>query len=110
MKGFYFIENSDNEYSRSPHCFVDTLEEAKEAMKYCAEWYQGRGTGKIYFQPTGVEVVQYPSTTLEYDEKKRKLVEVPITHTYVAGKSRQFVCRGCGLDDDGNVIWSDKEW
>ena len=109
-KGFYYIENSVDEWHREKHCFVDTLNEAKEAMKYCADWYCSRGTGDIYFQPTGVEVVQRPSTTLEWDEKKRKLVEVPTTQSLIVGSPRVFVLRGVGLDENGEVIWSKKEY
>lgn len=110
MKGFYYIENSVSEFSSSKHCFVDTLEEAKKAMKYCGDWYRERGTGEIYFQPTGVEVVQQSSTSLEWDEKKRKLVSVPVTYDTITGKSRQFICRGCGLDENGEVKWSDERY
>lgn len=110
QKGFYYIENSVDEWHSSKHCFVDTLDEAKEAMKYCCDWYCERGTGKIYFQPTGVEVVERQSTRLEYDEKKKRLVDIPCTYTDIVGSSRVFVCRGTGLDKDGNVKWSDKEF
>lgn len=109
-KGFYYILLSDNEYGSSPHYFLDTLEEAKEAIKYCADWYGGLGTGKIYFRPTGVRVIEENGTRLKYDENTGKLVDTPITFKRLYGYPDEFICRGCGLDDDGNVIWSDKEY
>ena len=109
MKGFYYIENSINEYNRDITLHLDTLEEAKEAMKYCSDWYVGRGTGKIYFQPTGYRLRQQEGTAITYDEKGNAVYGKRM-YDVICGYPREFICRGCGLDDDGNVIWSDKEW
>lgn len=80
MKGFYYIENSVSEYRSDITAYFETLEEAKEAMKNCSDWYCDKGTGIIYFQPWGIE----------RDTK------------------RTFVMRGRGLTKTGNVIWSYK--
>lgn len=109
-KGFFYIENTVDEWHSEEHCFVDTLKEAKEAIKYCADWYCERGTGEIYFQPTGVEVYERQSTTLEYDEKRKKLVDVPVTYKDITGQPRVFVLRGMGLDENGKVKWSKERY
>ena len=102
MKGFYYIENSVNEFNSSQTAFFDTLEDAKEAMKYCGDWYRPMGTGKIYFQPTEFEVITL--TTTPYG--KKELVE----YKRIKQSGRKFICRGAGLDENGEVIFSDKEW
>ena len=93
MKGFYYIKNSVDEYHSEPSVYTETLEEAKEAIKYCEDWYRPRGTGKIFFQPTDFEMETEP------DKYKR-----------ISQKRAEFICRGDGLDENGNVIFSDKEW
>ena len=88
MKGFYYIENSVDEYHSEPQAFFETLDEAKEAMKGFSDWYRGKGTGKIYFQPFGTN-----SRSSEYS-------------SWLVGKSPRFICQGKGLDDEGNVVFS----
>ena len=52
MKGFYFIENTTDEWHSHETAYFSTLKEAKEALKYCADWFLGEGTGRIYYQET----------------------------------------------------------
>ena len=105
MKGFYYILNSVSEFTSLPHAYCNTLEEAKEAIKYCGDWYRPRGTGKIYFQTTEFEVVELTQ------EPDRFLGETePIKYKRIQQKRAEFICRGDGLDKDGNVIFSDKEF
>ena len=102
MKGFYYIENSVNEFHSAPTAFFETLEEAKEAIKYCADWFVGRGTGRILFQSTEFKVVErsyIPYGTTE-----------PTTYKAIQQEPPKFICRGVGLDEDGNVIFSDERW
>ena len=102
MKGFYYIKNSVDEYHSEPSVYTETLEEAKEAIKYCEDWYRPRGTGKIFFQPTEYEVVELSS--IPYGETE------PVKYKRISQKRAEFICRGDGLDENGNVIFSDKEW
>lgn len=105
MKGFYYIENSVSEFTSKPSVYTNTLEEAKEAIKYCGDWYRPRGTGKIFFQPTEYEVVELTH------EPERFLGETELVkYKHVRQKRAEFICRGDGLDENGNVIFSDKEW
>ena len=102
MKGFYYIENYVNEVDKEPTIYTETLEEAKEAIKGCADWYCDRGTGKIYFQTTTFKTIEEPDYFWGETE--------PTIHIEVQQKRRKFICRGKGLDENGNVIFSDKEW
>lgn len=88
MKGFYYIENSVDEYHGHASAFFETLEEAKEAIKDFSDWYRERGTGCIYFQPFGTKPGDYGLA--------RKLPS-------------KFICRGMGVKN-GEVIFSDKEF
>ena len=88
MKGFYYIENSVNEYHSNASAFFETLEEAKEAIKDFSDWFCERGTGCIHFQPFGTKLDDYGCT--------RKL-------------PHKFICRGMGIKD-GKVIFSEKEF
>lgn len=88
MKGFYYIKNSIDEYRSEPSVYTETLEEAKEAIKYCADWFLSMGTGEIYFQP------------VEFSVKGKRICQ----------PGAKFICRGKGLDRNGEVIFTDKEW
>ena len=92
MKGFYYIKNTINEQFSTPTAYFNTLDEAKEGIKYCADWYCSNGTGIIYFQTTEFAVGKY---------NRGK---------YIKQDGPKFICRGKGLDKDGNVIFSDKEY
>jgi hypothetical protein len=102
MKGFYYIENTVNEYRSEPSVYTETLEEAKEAMKYCDDWYGGKGTGKIFFQPLEFEVEE--RSYVPYGETE------PVKYKAIRQKSAEFICRGIGLNREGEVIFSDKMW
>ena len=54
MEGFYYIENSINEFSSAIIGYFTDLSSAKEALKECSDWYYPKGTGKIYYQPFGL--------------------------------------------------------
>lgn len=75
-QGFYYIENQIDERRSNETGYFKTLKEAKEALKSCADWFLGEGTGCIFFQPYGLKA------------------------------SREFVCRGKGLDKHGDVIFT----
>ena len=92
-KGFYYIENTVDEWHSSKSAFLETLEEAKEAIKHFSDWYGGKGTGKIYFQPFGTKEDRTSWGTL-----------------YTHGMPRRFICRGMGVDEKGNVEFSEKEY
>lgn len=102
MKGFYYIKNSVDEYHSEPSVYTDTLEEAKEAIKYCGDWYRPKGTGAIYFQPTEFEVVELSS--IPYGETE------PVKYKCIGQKGAEFICRGEGLDENGEVIFSNNRW
>lgn len=54
MKGIYYIENTVNEWHSTIRGYFATEEEAREALKSCCDWYRPNGTGRIYFQPFGL--------------------------------------------------------
>jgi len=89
MKGFYFIENSIDEWHSAPKAYFETLDDAKKAMKNFSDWYCDWGTGKIFFQPFGTELGEFGCY--------HKL-------------PREFVCKGLGIGKDGKVEFSDKEF
>jgi hypothetical protein len=101
MKGFYYIENSVNEYQSEQTIYTETLEEAKEAIKGCSNWYCDRGTGNIFFQP--LEFVVEERSYVPYGETDA--VKYKVTRQ----KRAEFICRGKGLDENGNVIFTE-EW
>ena len=102
MKGFYYIKNTVDEYRSEPSVYTETLEEAKEAIKYCGDWYCPMGTGKIFFQPTDFEVVEL--SRIPYGKTE------PVKYKRISQKRAKFICRGKGLDENGEVIFSDKEY
>lgn len=79
-KGFYFIKNTVDEWHSDETGYFKTLEEAKEALKSCSDWWCPEGTGRIYFRAYGLN------------------------------QSSKFICRGNGLDENGNVIFIGKEY
>ena len=90
MKGFYYIENSVDEYRSRPSAFFESLDEAKEAIRYFADWYRPNGTGSIYFRQFGYKI----------QEKGYGIAHAP-----------KFICRACGIDKETDrVIFSDKEF
>ncbi len=105
MKGFYYIKNSIDEFRSEPSVYAETLEKAKEAIKYCADWYLSNGTGRIYFQPTEFEVVELTQ------EPNRFLGETePVKYKRIRQPNAKFICRGKGLDENGEVIFSEEEY
>ena len=53
-KGVYYIENTVDEWHTSISGYFETEEEAREALKQCADWYRPKGTGTIYFKEFGL--------------------------------------------------------
>ena len=104
MKGFYFIENATDEWHSSETAYFSSLKEAKEAMKHCADWVCGEGTGSIYYQELGVSM----ETTTVQTVIDGKVTEK--SKTVMRRRPRTFVCRGKGLDENGNVIFTDKQF
>ena len=102
MKGFYYIENTLDERSSTKTGYTETLEEAKEVLKYCSDWFCDRGTGRIFFQPVGVKLVKKYSIPYGKTEPVARIVPV--------SQSPKFICRGKGLDENGEVIFTDNEW
>ena len=54
MNGYYFIENTVNEYSSRQQGSFETLDEAIKALAECNDWWCPKGTGTIYFQEFGL--------------------------------------------------------
>lgn len=54
MNGIYYIVNTTDEWNASISGYFATEEEAKEALKKCADWYRPMGTGTIYFREFGL--------------------------------------------------------
>lgn len=55
MDGIYYIENTVNECRSDIKGYFESLEEAKEALKECSDWYCPKGTGCIYFKKFGLK-------------------------------------------------------
>ena len=53
-KGVYYIENTIDERLTHIRGYFETLDEAKEALASCANWYRPKGTGTIYFAEFGL--------------------------------------------------------
>lgn len=54
MKGIYYIENTINEFGSIITGYFSTIEDAKEALKECSDWFKPKGTGEIYFKEFGL--------------------------------------------------------
>lgn len=54
MKKIYYIKCTVNEFRYEIQGYFETLEEAKEALKSCSNWYCPKNTGKIYSQELGL--------------------------------------------------------
>ena len=54
MKKIYYIECTTDEYQSEIQGYFETLEEAKEALKSCSNWFCPDNTGKIYSQELGL--------------------------------------------------------
>lgn len=54
MKKIYYIECTTSEFHSGIQGYFETLEEAKEALKSCSNWYCPKNTGKIYSQELGL--------------------------------------------------------
>ena len=54
MKKIYYIECAVDEYHSGILGYFETLEEAKEALKSCSNWFSPSNTGKIYSQEFGL--------------------------------------------------------
>lgn len=102
-KGFYYIRTAVSEFHSAPVAFFETLEEAKEAMRYFADWYREKGTGCIYFQPTGVSIED--REYIPFGDHK------PEVHKVAVVSPAQFICRGLGIDEKLDIVkFSDKEF
>lgn len=54
MKGIYYIENTVSEWHSAIVAYFKSLEEAKEALKECNDWWRPKGTGTIYYREFGL--------------------------------------------------------
>lgn len=54
MKKIYYIECTTSETCSAIKGYFETLEEAKEALKSCSNWYGPDNTGKIYSKEFGL--------------------------------------------------------
>lgn len=45
---FYYIENTVDEHNSDIITYCKTLDDAKERLKVCCDWYRPLGTGRIY--------------------------------------------------------------
>ena len=54
MKKIYYIECTTDEYHSEIQGYFETLEEAKEALKSCSNWFCPDNTGKIYSKEFGL--------------------------------------------------------
>ena len=54
MNGYYYIENTVDEYSCREQGSFETLDQAIEALAECNDWWRPNGTGTIYFQEFGL--------------------------------------------------------
>ena len=52
--GYFFISNTVGEWQSQITGTFPNYDEAKEALKECADWYCSKGTGTICFQPFGL--------------------------------------------------------
>ena len=48
MKEIFYIENSISERNSCIRGYFSNLDDAKEALKDCNDWYRSKGTGRIY--------------------------------------------------------------
>ena len=104
-RGCYIIYNTISEFNSAPSAFFETLEEAKEAIRHFGDWWSSRGTGSIYFQQFGTHSHMMKSWNYGV------LPDVPEYYEHTSGYSREFVCRGLGIDEKtGEVTFSDKPY
>lgn len=54
MKKIYYIECTISETRSAIKGYFETLDEAKEALKSCSNWYSPYNTGKIYSKEFGL--------------------------------------------------------
>lgn len=54
MNGIYYIENTVDERRSRISGYFQTEEEAREALKECADWYREKGTGIIWYKEFGL--------------------------------------------------------
>ena len=57
--GYFYISNTVGEWKSETTGTFPTYDEAKEALKECADWYCSKGTGTIYFRPFGLNRYSY---------------------------------------------------
>ena len=57
--GYFYISNTVSEWHSQTSGTFQTYDDAKEALKECADWYCSKGTGRIYFQPFGLNRHSY---------------------------------------------------
>lgn len=50
----YYIVNTINERDTQVSGYFTSLEDAKETLKECNDWYRDHGTGRIYKIHTGL--------------------------------------------------------
>ena len=65
MKGIYYIENYVSERGSCISGYFATEDDAREGLKFCADWFRPNGTGRIYFKEFGL----HGKTTLIYESR-----------------------------------------
>ena len=54
MKKIYYIECTTSETRSAIKGYFETLEDAKQALKSCSNWFGPNNTGKIYSKELGL--------------------------------------------------------
>lgn len=54
MNGVYYIKNTVSEMHQDITGYFKTLDEAKNALNKCRDWYRPKGTGRIYLVEFGL--------------------------------------------------------
>lgn len=57
-KVIFYIENTVDEYHSRIQGYFNTFDDAKKAIKECADWFRENGTGKIYMKGFGLNSVK----------------------------------------------------
>lgn len=63
MDRIFYIKNTIDEWHTSISGYFKTLDDAKEGLKDCADWFRPKGTGKIYSIGFGLD----KNPKLEYE-------------------------------------------
>lgn len=48
MKYIYIISNTVGEFKSRDSCYCTSMDEVKECIQKCSDWYRSNGTGTVY--------------------------------------------------------------